>query len=92
MLICRIDGNAIATIHHPTLRGWRQLICQPLDALGTPVGKPLLSMDKLGAGVKDLVLVTSDGKSIRDAVGTEFTPLRYMTIAILDELPEVKAS
>ncbi|MCD8482939.1 MAG: EutN/CcmL family microcompartment protein [Verrucomicrobia bacterium] len=84
MLLCRVDGNAIATVHHPSLRGWRQLICQPLDVEGFDIGKPILVADSLGAGLHDRVLVTSDGKSIRERVGSPLTPLRYMSIAILD--------
>ena len=84
MQLCRVDGSAVSTIHHPTLRGWRQLICQPLNADGQASGDPILAMDDLGAGLHQQVLVTADGKAIGERVGTRHTPLRYMVVAIAD--------
>lgn len=92
MLLCRVDGNAIATVHHPSLRGWRQLLCQPLDADGRDSGKQILVSDSLGAGLHDIIVVTSDGKSIRERVGTPLTPLRYMSIGIVDAVQKEPAA
>lgn len=84
MLIARVEGSAISTIHHPSLKGWRQLICQPLDDAGNDLGSPILVCDNLGAGMHQQVVVTADGKSIRQKI-TNDTPLRYMTIGVVDE-------
>jgi len=84
MLLCRVEGNAISTIHHPSLRGWRQLLCQPLDDEGKAMGDPVLVLDALGAGMHEHVIITSDGKTVRERVGDEHSPLRYLTIAIVD--------
>lgn len=85
MLLARVEGNAVSTIQHPTLKGWRQLLCQPVDDDGVPEGNPILAIDDLGAGMHQLVLVTSDGRSIREKVGSDHTPLRYGVIALVDE-------
>lgn len=87
MILARVEGNAVSTIHHPTLKGWRQLLCQPLTSEGEADGNPILAIDDLGAGMHQRVLVSSDGKALRDKVGTRYTPLRYAVIAILDEEP-----
>jgi ethanolamine utilization protein EutN len=84
MLICRVEGSATSTIRHPSLAGWRLLVCQPLDERGRSSGLPILSLDDLGAGHSQLVIVTSDGKSVRERIGIANTPARYMTIGILD--------
>lgn len=86
MIIGRVEGNVVSTIYHPSLRGWRLLICQPLDESGEPYGYPVLSLDDLGAGEGQRVIITSDGKSVREKLGDPHTPARYMTIAILDEV------
>lgn len=91
MLMCRVEGSATSTIRHPSLKGWRLLICQPLSENGEPEGLPLLSLDDLGAGQHQLVIVTSDGKSVSERVGNPHTPARYMVLAILDE-PDLIAS
>lgn len=87
MILARVEGNAVSTIHHPTLTGWRQLLCQPLTDAGEPDGNPILAIDDLGAGLHQRVLVSSDGKALSEKVGTRRTPLRYAVIAIIDEEP-----
>ena len=85
MLMCRVEGSATSTIRHPSLKCWRLLICQPLSDSGETSGLPILALDDLGAGQHQLVIVTSDGKSVSERVGHPHTPARYMTLAILDE-------
>lgn len=84
MLVARVDGNVVSTVQHPSFRGWRQLICQPLDEQGSEVGTPLLAADAQGAGLHQRVLLSSDGKHTRACVGDPHTPMRYMVIAVLD--------
>ncbi len=85
MLMCRVEGSATSTIRHPSLQGWRLLICQPLSETGEDAGLPILCLDDLGAGEHQLVIVTSDGKSVSERVGHRHTPARYMILAIVDE-------
>jgi len=85
MLLCRVEGSATSTIRHPSLKGWRLLVCQPLGADGRGDGLPILCLDSLGAGRHQTVVASSDGKSVREKVGDPYSPARYMTIAILDE-------
>lgn len=87
MLLARIEGSAVSTIRHESLCGWRLLVAQPLDADGSPQGLPLLCLDNLGAGMHQVVILSSDGKSVREKVGDPHSPARYMTIAILDDEP-----
>ena len=86
MLMCRVEGSAISTIRHPSLKGWRLLICQPLNEAGEKTDLPILCLDNLGAGKHQVIIVTSDGKSVREKMGCPSTPARYMSIAILDAL------
>ena len=50
MLLARVEGSMIATRKHPSLQGWRMLICQPLNAHGLAEGTPVIAIDPLGAG------------------------------------------
>ena len=88
MLMCRVEGSAISTIRHPSLKGWRLLIGQPVNENGEKEGFPILCLDGLGAGKHQLVIATSDGKSVSEKIGFVHTPARYMTIAILDKIAE----
>jgi len=84
MLLARVEGSAVTSIHHPTVEGWRLLVCQPINDEGESIAPPILAMDCLGAGMHQRVIITSDGKTVRERVGTARTPLRYLTIGVLD--------
>lgn len=83
--MCRVEGSAVSTIRHPSLKGWRLLVCQPVGDTGRPEGLPIICLDNLGAGIGQRVVATSDGKSVREKLGHASSPARYMLIAILDE-------
>lgn len=90
MLLARVEGSVISTIRHASLRGWRLLICQLLDDAGMAVDLPVLALDGLGAGLHDKVVLTSDGKSIREKIGDPYSPGRYMVLAIVDPAEEAQ--
>ena len=85
MLLARIDGVMVTTVCHPSLRGCRTVICQPLNETGAAEGSPVLAIDAHGAGQHQRVLVSTDGAAARKLVGDEHSPLRNTVIAILDE-------
>jgi ethanolamine utilization protein EutN len=86
MQLARIIGRATSTVKHPALNGWRLLLVEPLDINGRPEGEPLLAIDALGAGRGDVVMLTSDGASVREMMGTNNTPVRWAVLGIADEL------
>ena len=87
----RVEGSAVSTIRHPSLKGWRLLVCQPVNERGEETGDPVLCLDCLGAGKYQQVIVTSDGKSVREKMGDPHSPARYMTIAVLDDVEAATA-
>lgn len=85
MNLARVIGCATATTRHPALSGWRLLVVQPLGAAGQADGEPLLAVDPLGSRQGDRVLMTSDGKAVREMMGTNKTPVRWAVMGIADE-------
>ncbi len=85
MQLARIEGKAVSTIKHPSLKGWRLLIAQPLDLNRKPDSYPMLVIDSLGANAGDLVMLSTDGKGARKLVGDPASPARYTVIGIVDE-------
>jgi ethanolamine utilization protein EutN len=84
--LARIIGTATATVKHPSLEGTRLLVVQPLLAdRRTADGDPQLAVDTVAAGVGDVVVITSDGRLLRDVLHSEATPARWSTIALLDD-------
>ena len=84
MVHARIDGSIVATTCHPSMRGRRTVICQPLDAEGRDEGAPVLAVDPLGAGLHQRVILSTDGSATRALVGDPKTPLRNLIIGIVD--------
>ena len=85
MILARIEGNAICTIQHKSLRGWRLAMCQAINEADEMTGEPFLALDGLNAGLHQRVLVTTDGRGIRERVGDAHCPARFMITCILDE-------
>jgi ethanolamine utilization protein EutN len=85
MQLARIIGTATATVKHPSLAGTRLLVVQPLLADRTrPDGDPQLAIDTIAAGVGDVVVISSDGRLLREVLGSDTTPARWSTIALVD--------
>jgi ethanolamine utilization protein EutN len=84
MQLGKVIGRATSTVKHPTMQGWRLLLTQPFGAQGQPDGSPQLVLDYLGARKGDTVIISSDGKSARELVGTEKTCVRWTIMGIVD--------
>jgi microcompartment protein CcmK/EutM len=85
MLLARVEGNLTATRKHPSLEGWRLIICQPISQEGTPEGVPQVAIDSHGAGLHERVIISSDGLAARKAVGDDHSPVRWLIVGIVDE-------
>jgi ethanolamine utilization protein EutN len=85
MLLARVEGNLVATRKHPSLDGWRLVICQPVSASGKPEGTPMVAIDAHGAAMHQQVVISSDGLAARKAVGMENSPVRWSVVGIVDE-------
>jgi ethanolamine utilization protein EutN len=80
-----VIGTAIATAKHPSFKGQKLLVVQPLMADGrTPDADPVIAADVVGAGRGEVVLITSDGKYVREITKDESTPIRWSVIGIQD--------
>jgi ethanolamine utilization protein EutN len=89
MVLARIEGNVVATRKHPSLEGWRLLICQPISEAGEAEGSPQIAIDRHGAGRHERVIISSDGAAARVAVGHPKSPVRWMVIGLVDEPPKL---
>ena len=55
MQVARVMGEVVSTMKDPNLLGLKLLILQPLDASGRAVGRTLVALDSVGAGVGEQV-------------------------------------
>ena len=84
MQIANVVGNAVATVKHPSMTGWRLLVVQPLTSGGKPDGEPQLAVDALGAGVGHPVIICNDGAGTRQLLGHKNSPVRWFVMGICD--------
>ncbi len=82
MKLCRVEGSVVATAHHPAYDGHKLLIVQPVDG-----GDSFLAVDRVQAGVGDLVLVNQEGNGARQLLkqGQE-VPIRSLIVGVVDEV------
>jgi len=85
MLLARVEGSVVATRKHPSLDGWRLIICQPINNAGDPEGTPQVAIDPHGAGMHQRVVISSDGAAARNTVNDQKSPVRWMIIGIVDQ-------
>lgn len=55
MQLARVIGDVVATRKEPALEGIKLLVIQPIAADGADVGRPLVAVDSVGAGVGERV-------------------------------------
>ena len=55
MQLARVVGEVVATVKDANLGGMKMLVVQPLLASGEPVGRTLVALDSVGAGVGENV-------------------------------------
>jgi ethanolamine utilization protein EutN len=80
-----VVGTATSTVKHASLVGAKLLVVQMLLADGrSSDGEPVLAVDRQGAGIGQLVLLTSDGKFTREMLSNENTPVRWSVMGIPD--------
>jgi ethanolamine utilization protein EutN len=86
MQVALVIASTTATNKHASLRGQKLLVVQPQMADGqSPDGDPLVAVDCVGAGAGERVMITSDGRSAREFLGVDNTPVRWTIIGICDK-------
>jgi len=84
--IGRVVGTVVATQKHRKLDGAKLLLVQPLSLDGDPRGVPLLTIDSVGAGVGEKVLVVIEGRAAGAALRRTAAPVDAAIIGIIDEV------
>jgi ethanolamine utilization protein EutN len=92
MQIATVVGTVVATRKHAALTGAKLMLVQPETPEGEPRGPVLLSIDAVGAGVGELVLVVIEGKAAGDALGRRGAPVDAAIVGIIDRMNEFVTS
>ncbi len=84
MILGRIVGSVVSTIHHPVIDGRRLLVVERLDEEGGPTDGYLLALDAIGAGHGETVLVLDEGNGARQILEDDSAPMRSLVVGIVD--------
>jgi len=84
MIIGRVVGTLVATQKHAKIHGAKLLLVQPLTLEDQPKGAPLLTIDSVGAGVGEKVLVVIEGRAAGAALRRTAAPVDAAIIGIVD--------
>jgi len=84
MILGRITGSVVSTIHHPIVAGRKLLVAERLDASGRPTGGYVIAIDAIGAGFGETVLILDEGSGARQILDDADAPVRSMVVGIVD--------
>jgi ethanolamine utilization protein EutN len=84
MQIGRVIGTVVATQKHRKLEAAKLLLVQPLGLDDAARGTPLLTIDSVGAGVGEKVLVVIEGRAAGAALRRSAAPVDAAIVGIID--------
>ena len=86
MILGRVVGSVVSTIHHGIVEGRKLLLAERLDQSGNPTGGYLIALDAIGAGRGETVLIIDEGNGARQILDDADAPVRSMVVGIVDDL------
>lgn len=84
MILARIDGHAVSSVAHPSLKAQKIVLCTPVDEKGVATGSPIAALDPIGAGRHTRVFITTDGSWSQNTVHDDTSPIRNQVIGLVD--------
>lgn len=86
MVLCKVLGPVVATVHHPAFDARTLLVVQPLDEQGAFAGRSFLAVDHAQAGEGDTVLVLREGNGVRQVLAGKDLPIRSVIVGVVDQV------
>lgn len=84
MILSKVIGTLVATQKNEHLKPHKILIVQPIDLEGNLIGRDLLALDSVDAGVGDTVLVVQEGQSAAQVIKDKKAPVHSVVVAVVD--------
>jgi ethanolamine utilization protein EutN len=86
MVLGKVVGTLVSTQKNKNLREYKILIVQPVDLDGSFIGRDILALDVVDAGVGDNVLVLQEGASAQQVLKRTNVPVHSLVVAVVDGL------
>ena len=88
MQLARVIGTVVSTVKNESLEGRKLLVVQSLDKDLSPMGKPMVAVDAIGAGIGELVFWCR-GREASFPFKREDTPTDCTIVGIVDSADHV---
>lgn len=87
MILGKVIGSLVSTIKHSSYENKKLMLVHPSDKEGKKIGNTMVAVDAVQAGIGDLVLVASEGRSATEILKFEKRqPLRSIIVGIVDRV------
>ncbi len=86
MTLCKVTGTLVATQKTASLREYKLLIVQPIDLDGKSIGRDVIAIDQVDAGVGDRVLIIQEGSGAQQMLKRKDVPVHSVVVAVVDDL------
>lgn len=86
MILAKVVGHMVATKEEELYRDKKVLWVQPILPDGKPKGRAFLSLDAVGAGADETVLVLKEGSGSMQVFGVKDAPVSSAIVAIVDAI------
>jgi microcompartment protein CcmK/EutM len=86
MIYAQVTGTVVATAKIEQLKGLKLMIVHPINPDGDFVGKQIVAIDMVQAGIGDKVLIIDEGGSAGIMLGIPGQPIRTVIAAIVDSV------
>ncbi len=86
MTLCKVTGTIVSTQKNATLKDYKVLLVRPIDLDGRSIGKDILAIDSVDAGVNDTVLIIQEGAGAQQVLKRKDMPVHTVIIAVVDGL------
>ena len=86
MILGRVTGSVVSTIHHSIVDGRKLLVAERLDQNRNPTGGYVIAVDAIGAGQGETVLILDEGNGARQILDDASAPVRSIVVGIVDAI------
>ena len=87
MRLCRVIGNVVSTVKHPSYSGQILLVVQPIGEDGSDIGTSFIAIDRVQAWPGDFVVVLTEGNGVRQILQMgDIVPIRSLVVGVVDRV------
>jgi ethanolamine utilization protein EutN len=85
LFLGRVIGNIWATQKYETLKSFKMLLVQPINANYKDIGEPIIAVDTVGAGSGEIIFYITASEAVIP-LPVDFAPVDASIVGIVDSI------